>query len=88
MTNSAASNDMANAIRSLAMDAVEKANSGHPGLPMGVADIATVLFTKVMKFDPAALAARAPRSPVGLGREVGSARRRGWRSSSTTGSAP
>ncbi len=36
-----------------AMDAVEKANSGHPGLPMGVADIATVLFTKVMKFDPA-----------------------------------
>ncbi len=51
MTNSAAANDMANAIRSLAMDAVEKANSGHPGLPMGVADIATVLFTKVMKFD-------------------------------------
>jgi transketolase len=44
---------MANAIRSLAMDAVEKANSGHPGLPMGCADIATVLFTKVMKFDPA-----------------------------------
>jgi transketolase len=43
---------MANAIRSLAMDAVEKANSGHPGLPMGCADIATVLFTKVMKFDP------------------------------------
>jgi transketolase len=35
------------------MDAVEKANSGHPGLPMGCADIATVLFTKVMKFDPA-----------------------------------
>ncbi|MDB5539838.1 MAG: Transketolase, partial [Devosia sp.] len=52
MTNSAQANDMANAIRSLAMDAVEKANSGHPGLPMGVADIATVLFTKVMKFDP------------------------------------
>ena len=44
---------MANAIRSLSMDAVEKANSGHPGLPMGCADIATVLFTKVMKFDPA-----------------------------------
>jgi transketolase len=53
MPNSAAANDMANAIRSLSMDAVEKANSGHPGLPMGVADIATVLFTKVMKFDPA-----------------------------------
>ncbi len=53
MPNSAAAKDMANAIRSLSMDAVEKANSGHPGLPMGVADIATVLFTKVMKFDPA-----------------------------------
>jgi transketolase len=53
MPNSAAATDMANAIRSLSMDAVEKANSGHPGLPMGVADIATVLFTKVMKFDPA-----------------------------------
>jgi transketolase len=53
MTNQAQQNDMANAIRSLAMDAVEKANSGHPGLPMGAADIATVLFTKVMKFDPA-----------------------------------
>lgn len=53
MTNTAQQNDLANAIRSLAMDAVEKANSGHPGLPMGCADIATVLFTKVMKFDPA-----------------------------------
>ncbi|UXN71970.1 transketolase [Devosia neptuniae] len=53
MTNSAQQNDLANAIRSLSMDAVEKANSGHPGLPMGCADIATVLFTKVMKFDPA-----------------------------------
>ncbi|GGF46688.1 transketolase [Youhaiella tibetensis] len=53
MTNTAQQNDMANAIRSLSMDAVEKANSGHPGLPMGCADIATVLFTKVMKFDPA-----------------------------------
>ena len=53
MPNSKTAKDMANAIRSLAMDAVEKANSGHPGLPMGVADIATVLFTKVMKFDPA-----------------------------------
>ncbi|MBN9064673.1 MAG: transketolase [Rhizobiales bacterium 65-9] len=46
-------NLMANAIRSLAMDAVEKANSGHPGLPMGAADIATVLFTKFLKFDAA-----------------------------------
>src|SRR5690349_9233167 len=44
---------MANAIRSLAMDAVEKAKSGHPGLPMGAADIATVLFTRFLKFDPA-----------------------------------
>src|SRR5688572_19583193 len=44
---------LANAIRALAMDAVEQAKSGHPGLPMGAADIATVLFTQVMKFDPA-----------------------------------
>jgi len=44
---------MANAIRALAMDAVEKAKSGHPGLPMGAADVATVLFTKFLKFDPA-----------------------------------
>jgi transketolase len=43
---------MANAIRFLAMDAVEKANSGHPGLPMGAADIATVLFSRFLKFDP------------------------------------
>ena len=46
--------EMANAIRVLAMDAVEKAKSGHPGLPMGTADIATVLFTKVLKYDAAA----------------------------------
>src|ERR1700674_5399918 len=44
---------MANAIRGLAMDAVEKAKSGHPGLPMGCADIATVLFTQFLKFDAA-----------------------------------
>jgi transketolase len=43
---------MANAIRALAMDAVELAKSGHPGLPMGAADIATVLFTRFLKFDP------------------------------------
>jgi len=42
---------MANAIRFLSMDAIEKANSGHPGLPMGCADIATVLFTRYLKFD-------------------------------------
>ena len=45
---------MANAIRALAMDAVEAANSGHPGMPMGMADAATALFTKHLKFDPAA----------------------------------
>ena len=44
--------DMANAIRALAMDAVEAANSGHPGMPMGMADVATVLFTRFLKFDP------------------------------------
>jgi transketolase len=44
---------MANAIRALAMDAVEQAKSGHPGLPMGAADIATVLFGQFLKFDPA-----------------------------------
>jgi len=47
-------NRMANAIRGLAMDAVEKAKSGHPGLPMGAADMATVLFTQFLKFDAAA----------------------------------
>jgi len=45
--------DMANAIAALAMDAVQKANSGHPGMPMGMADAATVLFTRFLKFDPA-----------------------------------
>ncbi|MGA2938222.1 MAG: transketolase [Syntrophobacteraceae bacterium] len=43
---------MANALRFLAMDAVDAANSGHPGMPLGVADIATVLFTRFLKFDP------------------------------------
>jgi transketolase len=45
---------MANAIRALAMDAVEAANSGHPGMPMGMADVATTLFTQYLKFDPQA----------------------------------
>ena len=43
--------DMANAIRALSMDAVEKAKSGHPGMPMGMADVAAVLFTRFLKFD-------------------------------------
>jgi transketolase len=45
---------MANALRALAMDAVEQAKSGHPGMPMGMADIATVLFSKFLNFDPTA----------------------------------
>jgi len=45
---------MANAIRALSMDAVQAANSGHPGMPMGMADVATVLFSQFLKFDPAA----------------------------------
>ncbi len=48
--------EMANAIRFLAADAIEKAKSGHPGMPMGMADVATVLFTRFLKFD-----AKAPR---------------------------
>jgi transketolase len=46
--------NMANAIRALAMDAVEAANSGHPGMPMGMADVATVLFSDYLKYDPKA----------------------------------
>jgi transketolase len=45
---------MANAIRALSMDAVQAANSGHPGMPMGMADVATVLYSRFLKFDPAA----------------------------------
>ena len=43
---------LANAIRALSMDAVQAANSGHPGMPMGMADAATILFTEYLKFDP------------------------------------
>ncbi len=50
--------DLANAIRFLSMDAVQQAESGHPGMPMGMADVATVLFTRFLKFD-----ASAPRWP-------------------------
>ncbi|MEE2566444.1 transketolase [Hyphobacterium marinum] len=52
-TESARLKPMANAIRALAMDAVEQAKSGHPGMPMGMADAATVLWAKHLKFDPA-----------------------------------
>ena len=53
MTDQAAApRDLANAIRALAMDAVQQADSGHPGMPMGMADVATVLFTKFLKYDP------------------------------------
>ena len=49
---SATQTDMANAIRALTMDAVQAANSGHPGMPMGMADVATVLFGQFLKFNP------------------------------------
>jgi transketolase len=53
MTAQVSHDAMANAIRFLSVDAVEKAKSGHPGLPMGAADVATVLFRDVLKFDAA-----------------------------------
>jgi transketolase len=52
-TAAPSSRQLANAIRALSMDAVEAAKSGHPGMPMGMADVATVLFTQFLKFDPA-----------------------------------
>ena len=51
--NASMHKDMANAIRALAMDAVEQAKSGHPGAPMGAADMAYVLWSKYLRFDPA-----------------------------------
>ena len=51
--NSSLNKEMANAIRFLSMDAVQAANSGHPGMPMGMADVATVLFDRFLKFDAA-----------------------------------
>ena len=55
MSSSPASHqDMANAIRALSMDAVEKAASGHVGMPLGMADVATILYTKHLKYDPKA----------------------------------
>src|SRR5258706_14909739 len=52
MTHAVDPKVMANAIRALAMDAVEQAKSGHPGMPMGMADVATVLVTRFLKYDP------------------------------------
>ncbi len=57
-TMTATERQMANAIRALAMDAVQAANSGHPGMPMGMADVATVLYSDFLKFDP-----KAPKWP-------------------------
>lgn len=53
MTDTARLQNMANAIRALSMDAVQAAKSGHPGMPMGMADVATVLYKNHIKFDPA-----------------------------------
>ena len=50
--STATHSEMANAIRALSMDAIQAANSGHPGMPMGMADVATVLFTQFLKHDP------------------------------------
>src|ERR1700737_3685640 len=51
-TSGVAHDKLANALRFLALDGVEKANSGHAGLPMGMADVATVLYSRFLKFDP------------------------------------
>ena len=60
--------DMANAIRALAMDGVEQAKSGHPGMPMGMADVATVLFTQFLKFDAGGTRLAGPRPLRAVGR--------------------
>ena len=51
--NSISFQDMANAVRALSMDAIHRVGSGHIGLPLGAADVATVLYTRFLKFDPA-----------------------------------
>ncbi len=63
-----AHNDMANAIRALAMDAVQAAKSGHPGMPMGMADVATVLFREALRFDAADPELAEPRPLRAVGR--------------------
>ena len=68
MTARAEHDRMANAIRALAMDAVEQAKSGHPGLPMGAADIATVLFTQLPEIRPGRSGLARPRPLRALGR--------------------
>ncbi len=52
LNNSDVHRDMANSLRALSMDAIQQANSGHPGMPMGMADVASVLFSRFLKFDP------------------------------------
>ena len=52
-TQAVTEKDMANALRALTMDAVQAANSGHPGMPMGMADVAAVLFNRFVTVDPA-----------------------------------
>lgn len=54
VSDNATEKNMANAIRALSMDAVQAANSGHPGMPMGMADVATILFSDFLKYDPKA----------------------------------
>ena len=61
MTDAVDPRVMANAIRALAMDGVEQAKSGHPGMPMGMADVATVLFSRYLKYDPSDPSLARPR---------------------------
>ena len=65
--------ELANAIRALSMDAVEKANSGHPGAPMGMADIAEVLWNDFLKHNPA-----NPANKWGVSGMFGEARAGAW----------
>ena len=68
MVNSPERQDMANAIRALSMDAVEAAKSGHPGMPMGMADAATALFADHLKFDAVRPGLAGPRPLRSVGR--------------------